>query len=89
MRPYLELNHVREGAFYVATRLYGIRFRPLTYMPLPHPEAQVFECIDKDGKTLGILYFDFFPVPASAAAPGVAAIVRRGMTSTATASSPW
>lgn len=61
VRPYLELNHVREGAFYVATRLYGIRFRPLTYMPLPHPEAQVFECIDKDGKTLGILYFDFFP----------------------------
>lgn len=61
VRPYLELNHVREGAFYVAGRLYGIRFRPLTYMPLPHPEAQVFECIDKDGKTLGIIYFDFFP----------------------------
>ena len=61
VRPYLELNRVREGAFYVANRLYGIRFRPLAYMPLPHPEAQAFECIDKDGKSLGILYFDFFP----------------------------
>ena len=45
----------------MAKRLYGITFRPLEYMPKPHPEAQVFECIDKDGKPLGILYFDFFP----------------------------
>ena len=61
IRPYLELNRVREGAFYMANRLYGVTFRPLEYMPKPHPEAQVFECIDKDGKSLGILYFDFFP----------------------------
>ena len=61
IRPYLELNNVRDGAFYMAKRLYGITFRPLEYMPKPHPEAQVFECIDKDGKPLGILYFDFFP----------------------------
>lgn len=60
VRPYLELNHVREGAFYVANRLYGIKFRKLDYMPLPHPDAQAFECIDKDGTTLGIIYFDFF-----------------------------
>ena len=58
IRPYLELNNVRDGAFYMAKRLYGITFRPLEYMPKPHPEAQVFECIDKDGKPLGILYFD-------------------------------
>lgn len=61
IRPYLELNNVREGAFYMAKRLYGITFRKLEYMPLPHPEAQVFECIDKDGTSLGIIYFDFFP----------------------------
>lgn len=61
VRPYLELNNVREGAFYVANRLYGIKFRKLDYMPLPHPEAQVFECTDKDGTSLGIIYFDFFP----------------------------
>ncbi len=61
VRPYLELGNVRDGAFYVANRLYGIKFRPMDYMPLPHPEAQAFECIDKDGKTLGIIYFDFFP----------------------------
>lgn len=61
IRPYLELNNVRDGAFYMAKRLYGITFRKLEYMPLPHPEAQAFECIDKDGTSLGIIYFDFFP----------------------------
>ena len=61
VRPYLELNNVREGAFYVANKLYGITFRKLDYMPKPHPEAQIFECIDKDGKHLGIISFDFFP----------------------------
>ena len=61
VRPYLELNNVLGGVFYVANRLYGIHFRPLSYMPKPHPEAQVFECTDNDGKLLGIIYFDFFP----------------------------
>jgi peptidyl-dipeptidase Dcp len=61
IRPYMELNRVRDGAFHVANRLYGIRFRKLDYMPLPHPEAQAFECTDKDGTPLAIIYFDFFP----------------------------
>lgn len=61
VRPYLELNHVRDGAFYTANRLYGIKFRKLDYMPLPHPDAQAFECTDKDGSPLGVIYFDFFP----------------------------
>ena len=52
---------MREGAFYVANKLYGITFTPLKDMPLPHPEAQVFECKDKDGTHLGVIYFDFFP----------------------------
>ena len=63
VRPYLKLDNVREGAFYVANKLYGITFTPLKLkdMPLPHPEAQVFECKDKDGTHLGVIYFDFFP----------------------------
>lgn len=61
IRPYLELNNVREGAFYVANRLYGITFTPIKNIPLPHPDAQAFECKDKDGTHLGVLYMDFFP----------------------------
>lgn len=63
VRPYLELNHVREGAFYVANKLYGITFTELKEMPLPDPDAQVFECKEQDGTSLGVLYMDFFTRP--------------------------
>lgn len=61
VRPYLELNNVREGMFHVANKLYGITFAPLNSLPLPHPEAQAFECKDADGTHLGVLYLDYFP----------------------------
>ena len=61
VRPYLKLENVRDGAFYVANRLYGITFTALSDIPLPHPDAQAFECKDKDGSSLGVLYMDFFP----------------------------
>ncbi len=61
VRPYLKLDNVRDGIFYVCQKLYGISFSPLTNVPLPHPEAQAFECKDKDGTHLGVLYMDFFP----------------------------
>ena len=61
VRPYLMLDNVREGAFYVANKLYGVTFTALKDIPLPHPEAQAFECKDKDGTSLGVIYFDFFP----------------------------
>lgn len=61
IRPYLPLDQVREGAFYVANKLYGITFTQLKDMPLPHPDALCFECKDKDGTHLGVLYMDFFP----------------------------
>lgn len=61
IRPYLPLDQVCEGAFYVANKLYGITFTQLKDMPLPHPDALCFECKDKDGTHLGVLYMDFFP----------------------------
>ena len=42
-------------------KLYGITFTPIRNIPLPYPEAQAFECKDKDGSHLGVIYFDFFP----------------------------
>lgn len=61
VRPYLKLENVRDGAFYVANKLYGITFTPIRNIPLPHPDAEAFECKDKDGTHLGVLYMDFFP----------------------------
>lgn len=61
VRPYLKLENVRDGVFHVANKLYGITFTQLDNLPLPHPDAQAFECKDKDGSHLGVLYMDFFP----------------------------
>ena len=61
VRSYLKLENVRDGAFYVANKLYGITFTRIQEIPLPHPDASAFECKDKDGTHLGVLYFDFFP----------------------------
>lgn len=61
LRPYLRLENVREGMFYVANRLYGITFTALKEIPLPHQEAEAFECKDADGTHLGVLYLDYFP----------------------------
>lgn len=63
IRPYMELNNVREGAFYVANKLYGITFTEIKDIPKPDADAWAFECKDKDGSTLGILYMDFFTRP--------------------------
>lgn len=58
---YFPLEKVREGAFYVANKLYGITFTQLDNLPLPHPDAVAFEVKDTDGSHIGILYADYFP----------------------------
>ncbi|MCI7399572.1 MAG: M3 family metallopeptidase, partial [Prevotella sp.] len=61
LRPYLKLENVRDGLFYCANKLYGITLKPLSNVPLPHPDAQAFEVFDRDGSRLAILFMDFFP----------------------------
>lgn len=61
LRPYLKLENVRDGMFLLANKLYGVTFTQIDSIPVPHPEATAFECKDKDGTHLGVLYLDFFP----------------------------
>ncbi len=63
IRPYLQYDNVRDGIFYVANRLYGITFTRLENVPLPHPEAEAFECKDADGSHLGVIFMDMFERP--------------------------
>lgn len=58
---YFPLENVREGAFYVANKLYGLTFEQLNNVPLPHTDAIAFEIKDADGKHIGIFYADYFP----------------------------
>ena len=62
VRPYFELNNVRDGAFAVATKLWGLQFEEITTeFPKPHTDAQVFKVTEADGSHKGILYMDFHP----------------------------
>uniref|UniRef100_UPI004057BB7F M3 family metallopeptidase n=1 Tax=Alistipes sp. TaxID=1872444 RepID=UPI004057BB7F len=58
--PYFALDNVRQGAFNLANRLYGLTFRPVV-VPQYHNEASAYEVLDNDGSHLGVLYFDFHP----------------------------
>lgn len=61
LRSYFPLEKVRDEAFDVASKLWGIRFTQRFDIPVYHEDVQVFEVIDIDGTHLGILYMDFFP----------------------------
>ncbi|MCF8308215.1 MAG: M3 family metallopeptidase [Bacteroidales bacterium] len=61
LRPYFQLENVREGAFMTANKLYGITFNRIDNIPTPHPDAQAFKVNDHDGSHLGVLYMDFHP----------------------------
>ena len=63
LRPYFELDKVRDGAFLVANRLYGITFTQRPDLPVYHPEVRAFEVKDADGSLLAIFYTDYFPRP--------------------------
>ncbi|MBM4174875.1 MAG: M3 family metallopeptidase [Ignavibacteria bacterium] len=61
MRPYFKLENVRNGVFDVANKLYGITFYERKDIPIYHPDVQVFEVKESDGKHIGILFMDFHP----------------------------
>ena len=58
-RPYFEFNNVRDGAFNLANKLFGLSFKRLNNIPTWHKDQQVFEVLEGD-KHIGIIYMDFF-----------------------------
>jgi peptidyl-dipeptidase Dcp len=60
VKPYLQLEKLREGMFWVAGELFGFRFQPITdgSVPVYHPDVRVFRVTDAQGKHVGLWYFD-------------------------------
>lgn len=61
LRPYFELGRVTKGVFGFATRMYGLHFIPNHDAQVFHPEVEVYDVTDENGKAVGMLYMDFFP----------------------------
>ena len=61
LRPYFQLKNVRQGAFDVATKLYGITFHERKDIPVYQEDVKAFEVKEADGTTIGVLYTDYHP----------------------------
>ena len=61
IKPYLELDHVlKDGVFFAAGQLYGLTFKERKDLPVYHPDVRVFEIFDERGRSMAIMYFDYF-----------------------------
>jgi peptidyl-dipeptidase Dcp len=59
VKPYLQLEKLREGMFWVAGELFNFNFSPVTNVPVYHADVRVWEVMDKtSGKHIGLWYFD-------------------------------
>jgi peptidyl-dipeptidase Dcp len=63
VKPYLQLEKLREGMFWVAGELLGLHFTPVTNVPVYHPDVRVWEVKDASGKHVGLWYFDPYARP--------------------------
>jgi peptidyl-dipeptidase Dcp len=61
VKPYLQLELLREGMFWVAGELFGFQFTQINDVPVAHPTVRVFKVTDKtSGAQVGLWYFDPF-----------------------------
>ena len=60
VKPYFLLENVRDGAFEVARKLYGIAFRRRNDLPVYHPDVEAYEVREADDTLIGYFLFDFF-----------------------------
>jgi len=58
LKPYFELGNVRQGAFYVAKRLFGVTFEPLTGVPVWNPVVKAYKVTGSEGEFLGVYMTD-------------------------------
>ena len=59
MKPFFELNNVFfKGVFFSAEKLFGLKFKEITTLPIYHPEVRTFEVFDKDGSLISIFILD-------------------------------
>ena len=61
VKPYLELENVKQAVFMLANKLYGLQFKPAEGVAKYHEDVAVYEVSEENGKHLAILYLDFFP----------------------------
>ncbi|RKS00812.1 M3 family metallopeptidase [Flavobacterium sp. 102] len=58
-KPYLQLEKLREGMFWVAGEMFNLNFKQVYNVPVFHADVRVWEVSNKNtGKVIGVWYFD-------------------------------
>ena len=63
VKPYLQLEKLREGMFWVAGELLGLHFTPVTDVPVYHPDVRVWKVTNDASELVGLWYFDPYARP--------------------------
>lgn len=58
VKPYLQLDNIREAMFWMAKELYGLKFVKLNDVPVYYKTVSVYKVLGKNGKQVGLWYFD-------------------------------
>lgn len=61
LKPYFKLENVIDGAFTVASKLFGLSFEKITDIDIYHEDVSTYKVTDTNGEFVSILYADFFP----------------------------
>ncbi|MEQ9405730.1 MAG: M3 family metallopeptidase [Cyclobacteriaceae bacterium] len=67
VKPYFKLEHVIEGVFKTAEKLYSISFREKEDLPKYHEEVKTYEVVNAEGAIVAVFLADFFPRPGKRA----------------------
>jgi len=65
LKPYLQLEKLREGLFWVAGELFGLAFERVTDLPVYHPDVDLF-AVRRQEELVGLWYFDLYARPGKA-----------------------
>ena len=57
VKPYMQLDKLRDGMMWASGQLYGFEFKQLNDIPVFHPDVEVWE-VSRDGNHVGLWYFD-------------------------------
>jgi peptidyl-dipeptidase Dcp len=61
LKPYFQLEKVMQGAFTIAEKLFGIKFKEVFDIDTYHRDVQTFEVLDYQDELVAVFYTDFFP----------------------------
>lgn len=59
VKPYLQLEKLREGMMWAAGDVFGFQFKEVDNVEVFHPDVRVWE-VNRDGQFVGLWYFDPF-----------------------------